>query len=560
MKMKNFKYIYNSISFKIIFYIIIILTPLISLLIYNIYQTHESLLKQVEGTHKNMLQSYLTQIDTQLKNSMNYTLDMALFQSDPKILVSESDDTDVAFAKYRIFTSLSNRLLSTNQIDAFFIYVRNGDYFISATQHGVSSSELNELKRYVLANSEMIGSSNNFPKSTWTSTTIDKHNSLINLSYGNGDIIAGAYTSTDRIKNEFTRKNFITAKLLFLPSASLNEVIDKQPKDHVVITSKSSVADILLIEVLSKSVILQSLPFIQKYILLVSIFLALMLPLLILLMNVTIVKPLRKLTKSLGRVRVGDLKYRIDLHRSSNEFEIVNSTFNEMMDTVQNLKINVYEEQIKVQKSQLRNLQLQINPHFLINSLNMVNNLIQNEDSATAKKLILYSVDYFRYMAKADNDFVPLYEEINHIKDYLEIQKIRYKDKFTYSIDINQLIEDMLIPPMLIQNFVENSIKYAIDMNKVIHLSVKVEYFEVDYYPYAKISISDSGIGYPADSLKRINSGKKIIDSLGDHIGIFNSVQRVKILYNGKGSWKFYNDGGAVSELRVPALFDDQLV
>lgn len=557
MKIKNFKFIYNSISFKIVFYIIIILTPLISLLIYNIYQTHESLLKQVEGTHKNMLQSYLTQIDTQLKNSMNYTLDMALFQSDPKILVSERDDTDVAFAKYRIFTNLSNRLLSTNQIDAFFIYVRNGDYFISATQHGVSSSELNELKRYVLANSEMISSSSNFPKSTWTLTTIDKHNSLINLSYGNGDIIAGAYTSTDRIKNEFSRKNFITAKLLFLPSDSLNEVIDKQPKDHVVITSKSSVADILLIEVLSKSVILQSLPFIQKYILLVSIFLALMLPLLILLMNFTIVKPLRKLTKSMGRVRVGDLNYRMDIHRSSNEFEIVNSTFNQMMDTVQNLKINVYEEQIKVQKSQLRNLQLQINPHFLINSLNMVNNLIQNEDSATAKKLILYSVDYFRYMAKADNDFVPLYEEINHITDYLEIQKIRYKDKFAYSIKVNKLIEDMLIPPMLIQNFVENSIKYAIDMNKVIHLSVKVEYFEVDYYPYAKIVISDSGIGYPTDSLERINSGKKIIDSFGDHIGIFNSVQRIKILYHGKGNWKFYNDGGAVSEITLPALFEN---
>jgi two-component system, sensor histidine kinase YesM len=557
MEIKDFKFIYNSISFKIVFYIIIILTPLISLLIYNIYQTHESLLKQVEGTHTNMLQSYLTQIDTQLKNSMNYTLDMAMFQSDPKILVSERDDTDVVFAKYRIFTNLSNRLLSTNQIDAFFVYVRNGDYFIQATQHGVSSSELDELKRYVRANSGMISSSTNSPKSTWTLTNINKHNSLINLSYGNGDIIAGAYTSTDRIKKEFSRKNVISAKLLFIPSDSLNNEIIKQPKDNVVITSKSSVADILLIEVLSKSVILQSLPFIQKYIFWVSIFLALMLPLLILLMNVTIVKPLRKLLISMGRVRIGDLKHRIDLHRSSNEFEIVNSTFNEMMDTVQNLRINVYEEQIKVQKSQLRNLQLQINPHFLINSLNMVNNLIQNEDSATAKKLILYSVDYFRYMAKADNDFVPLYEEINHIKDYLEIQKIRYKDKFTYSINVNKLIEDMLIPPMLIQNFVENSIKYAIDMTKVIHLSVKVEYFEVDYYPYAKIVISDSGIGYPTDSLEMLNSGNKPHHSLSGHIGIFNSVQRVKILYNGKGSWKFYNDGGAVSELSVPALYED---
>jgi two-component system, sensor histidine kinase YesM len=228
-----------------------------------------------------------------------------------------------------------------------------------------------------------------------------------------------------------------------------------------------------------------------------------------------------------------------------------------MMDTVQNLKINVYEEQIKVQKSQLRNLQLQINPHFLINSLNMVNNLLQNEDSATAKKLILHSVDYFRYMTKADNDFVPLYEEINHIKDYLDIQKIRYKDKFTYSINVNKLIEDMLIPPMLIQNFVENSIKYAIDMNKVIHLSVKVEYFEVDYYPYAKIVISDSGIGYPPDRLERLNSGKKPQHSLGGQIGIFNSIQRIKFLYQGKGNWKFYNDGGAVSEIILPALFED---
>jgi two-component system, sensor histidine kinase YesM len=557
MKVKNSKIIYNSISFKIVFYIIIILTPLISLLIYNIYQTHESLLKQVEGTHKNMLQSYLTQIDTQLKNSMNFTLDMAIFQSDPKILVSERDDTDVVFAKYRIFTSLSNRLLSTNQIDAFFIYVKNGDYFIQATQHGVSSSEINELKEHVRAKSKLISSTNNSPKSTWTLTQIDKHNSLINLSYGNGDIIAGAYTSTDRMKNEFSRKNIIKAKLLFIPPDSLTNEINKQPKDHVVITSKSSVADILLIEVLSKSVILQSLPFIQKYILLVSIFLALMLPLLILLMNVTIVSPLRKLLTSMGRVRIGDLTHRIDPQKSSNEFEIVNSTFNEMMDTVQNLKINIYEEQIKVQKSQLRNLQLQINPHFLINSLNMVNNLIQNEDSATAKKLILYSVDYFRYMAKADNDFVPLYEEINHIKDYLEIQKIRYKDKFTYSINVNKLIEDMLIPPMLIQNFVENSIKYAIDMKKVIHLFVKVEYFEVDYYPYAKIVISDSGIGYPTDSLGRINSGKKPPHSFGGNIGIFNSVQRIKILYQGKGTWKFYNDGGAVSEFNLPALFED---
>ena len=94
-------------------------------------------------------------------------------------------------------------------------------------------------------------------------------------------------------------------------------------------------------------------------------------------------------------------------------------------------------------------------------------------------------------------------------------------------------------------------------MSTIIHISIDVEYFEIIYYPYARITISDNGVGYPPDILERLNSGKKITDSLGDHIGIFNSVQRIKILYNGDGSWKFHNDGGAMSELTLPALFDN---
>jgi two-component system, sensor histidine kinase YesM len=556
MKIRNFRFIYNSISFKIFLIIIVILAPLISLLIYNNYQARESLLDQVKGTHRNMLQTYLIQIDAQLKNSMGYTLDMALFQNDPKILIDDTDESTIAFAKNRVFTSLSNRLISNNLIDAFFLYVEHQDYFIIVTQHGVSSSELEELKKYVVLNYRGENTANTFPKSTWNFTQVDKRNSLINLSNGNNGIIAGAYTSTDRLLNSFVQEDFTNLNLSFIPTTALGAEANKLPQDTLLISGRSSVSNISLVEYLPEKKVLNDLPFIQKYILVVSIFLILMLPILILLMKLIVVNPLQKLTKSMHRIRSGDLMYRINIKRSSNEFQIVNITFNKMMDDLQHLKIDVYEEKIKAQKSQLRNLQLQIKPHFLINSLNMVNNLIQNENLASARDLILHSVDYFRYMSKAENDFVPLNEEIKHVTDYLEIQKLRYKDKFTYSININQLIEDMLVPPMLIQNFVENSIKYAIEMSKLIHISIKVEYFEVDYYPYAKIIITDTSMGYPTDILERLNSGKKITDSLGEHIGIYNSVQRMRILYEGKARWKFYNDSGAVSELNLPALFD----
>jgi two-component system sensor histidine kinase YesM len=504
-----------------------------------------------------MLQTYLTQIDAQLKNSMGYSLDMVLFQTDPEILIRSEDESALAFAKNRIYLSLSNRLLSNNMIDAFFLYEKSEDTFIVATQHGVSANELDELKKYVALNYKGSNTANSFPKSNWIFTQLTGKNSLINLSYGNNGTIAGAYTSTDRFLTEFNQEDFTNLKLSFIPSDALEVETSKLQKGTLLITGQSSVANILLIEHLPEEEILKSLPFIQKYIIVISLFLALMLPVLIILMQLIVVNPLHKLTKSMLKIRSGDLKYRIKPDkRSSNEFELVNTTFNTMMDEVQNLKINVYEEQIKVQKSQLRNLQLQIKPHFLINSLNMVHNLIHNENFTTAREMILHSVDYFRYMSKVDDDFVPLNDEIRHVTNYLEIQKIRYIDKFTYSIDVNKLIEDMLVPPMLVQNFVENSIKYAIEMSKVLHISIKVEYFEVDYYPYAKIIISDTGIGYPENVLEKINAGRKIKDSLGEHIGIYNSVQRLKVLYEGKASWKFYNEGGAASEIILPALFE----
>ncbi|MNC45356.1 Sensor histidine kinase YpdA [compost metagenome] len=156
---------------------------------------------------------------------------------------------------------------------------------------------------------------------------------------------------------------------------------------------------------------------------------------------------------------------------------------------------------------------------------------------------------------KVDEDLVPLYDEMKHVTTYLKIQMIRYKDKFTYSLEIDPLIADMLVPPMLIQNFVENSIKYAIQMNNHIQIAVRVSSFERDYYPYAKISISDSGHGYPQYQLWLLNQGERISKHDDMHIGIYNAVKRLKILFKGQAEWHFYNDHGAVSELILPALF-----
>ena len=557
MKLKKFRFLYNSIFFKVIFIILLVLSPLISVLIYNNYQARLSLIRQVESTHYSMLQSYATQLDFQLKNSMAVALDMAFNQKDPKLLSQNADDSEVSISTYNIYRNLTDKLFSIYMVDTIYIYIKNGDHFISASQYSVNSDTTSALKKLVISYSQSIASTNYTQKSSWHFTDINGTKGLVNFSYENQDIIAGVYINTDRLIKEYFHINSSLSQIQMISTSSFPDLAQDLSTDTKLLAADSKVANISLVEALSKNDILKSLPFMQKYALFASIIFILTGPILVHLMNIIVMKPLNKISHAMTHVQTGDLSFRIPKKRSSNEFEIVNLVFNEMMDTVQSLKISVYEEQIKAQKSQLRNLQLQIKPHFLINSLNMVNNLIYNQDLDNAKKLILLSVDYFRYMSKADQNFVKLHEEILHLTNYLEIQKIRYIDRFTYTINSNKLIEDMLIPPMLIQSFVENSIKYAIQTNNIINISVNVEYFEIEFYPYAKITVSDTGIGYPLDILENLNSGYKIKNKEGTHIGIFNSVQRIKILYEGKASWKFLNNNGAVSELILPALFEN---
>ncbi|APO47644.1 hypothetical protein BS614_28800 [Paenibacillus xylanexedens] len=552
MKRLRHKGFYNSIFIKLLG-IFAILIPVIAMFIYTNYQARSTLVKQVENTHQNMLQSYWIQIDNELNNAVTFAVNTAWFESDLQLTLS-NDESDSELAKQRISLNLSKQILyGTNLVDTLFVYTDNAYISASSSQN---PEERNAVKSYVMQAAASLETSDLSLKTDWKFIKIYNHSSMIHFSKGDNGVLTGVYVNLDRSLNYYSKNN-PNFTLYLIPNNDLQRAISDIPKNNLIITAPSSSAPISFVEVIPEDTILKALPFMQKYTLAISIIVAALLPFLFFLVRLTVVQPLQKLNKAMKHIQRGDLQYRISPYRVSNEIAIVNQTFNQMMDEVQHLKISVYEEEIKLQKSLLRSLQMQIQPHFIINSLNMVYNLLENKDSQTAKKLIVHSVDFYRYMIKVDNDFVPLHEEIKHVDTYLQIQSIRYMDKFTYSLDINKMIADMLVPPMLIQNFVENSIKYSVQSNKCIHIAVNVDYFEIDFYPFAKIIISDTGNGYPINQLELLNQGKIIAGRDGEHIGIRNTVQRLSLLYEGKAHWRFYNDNGAVSELMLPALFPE---
>ncbi|OYO41028.1 hypothetical protein CG709_21355 [Lachnotalea glycerini] len=136
-------------------------------------------------------------------------------------------------------------------------------------------------------------------------------------------------------------------------------------------------------------------------------------------------------------------------------------------------------------------------------------------------------MEYFRYTLRNANDLVTLKEEIHFVKNYLEIQKIRFPEKFTCVYDIDEGISELLILPLIIENFVENSIKYALKMDDLIEIILIIK----SDGNKMSISICDTGCGMSEDRLQQLKDGVIIHDRIGKHIGIWNCRRRLNLYY-----------------------------
>jgi two-component system sensor histidine kinase YesM len=269
-----------------------------------------------------------------------------------------------------------------------------------------------------------------------------------------------------------------------------------------------------------------------------------------------ILLPIKVITRAMVSLRDGNPDTHISLNASSDEFSIMNNTFNSMISEIKNLKIKIYEEKIDKQRVELKHLQLQINPHFFLNSLNIIYQLANLRDYKLIQEMSFCLIEYFRFMFRSNFTFVSVEEEINHTKNYLRIQQMRFPEHLTYRVSVPDSLLIFPIPPLSIQTFVENSIKYSVNNDTTACVTVEISH-ECSGAGVAGmiIIIKDTGDGFDLADLERFNRSESIEDNNGEHIGIWNVRRRLSILY-GETAWiRFYNGekGGACVEMRLPA-------
>lgn len=173
------------------------------------------------------------------------------------------------------------------------------------------------------------------------------------------------------------------------------------------------------------------------------------------------------------------------------------------------------------QKAEFKALQFQVNPHFLFNALNTIS-YVCREDPERARELLLTLANYFRYNLNYDAYIVPLEEELEHVQDYLEIEKARFEEKLLVTFEMPEQM-DINIPTLILQPVVENAVRYGINKDGKRIVKIHVEEEPEGFM----VCISDEGKGISEEILEKLKNDEPI----GSSIGLSNVHKRMKSMY-----------------------------
>lgn len=217
-------------------------------------------------------------------------------------------------------------------------------------------------------------------------------------------------------------------------------------------------------------------------------------------------------------------------------------------------EIALYENELNKNRIQMDYLQLQIKPHFYLNCLNFIYQMIDLGGYEEAKRMAVTVSDYLRYLFKNSMELVKIGSELMHVENYLKIQKMRYQDAFSYYIEQDEDTCSCMIPPLLIQTFVENAVRHSVSLDRSVEITIVVCAESNELGKGVRISISDMGEGFSGEVLRTLNAGGELAGEDGHRIGIANCLKRIHFFYGGKEQVKFYNNpaGGAVVDIYLP--------
>ncbi|GIQ68222.1 sensor histidine kinase [Xylanibacillus composti] len=240
-------------------------------------------------------------------------------------------------------------------------------------------------------------------------------------------------------------------------------------------------------------------------------------------------RPVNKLLRTLDRIGEDDGSlYVYAQHYRYRELNYIGNKFRELMIRINQLIEQNYLSQISLKEEELKALQSQINPHFLFNTLQLLQTEIVCGNMASSNHIVVSLSNLFRYSMRQAEEVVELRKEIEHVKDYLYIMNKKYNDRISISMHIPQDLQSVQVPKLILQPIVENSIRHGFGDDR---REGSIQLYAARVRRGLLFMVRDNGKGMDQESLRMLRKHIEKPNRKTGNIGLYNVSQRIKLKY-----------------------------
>lgn len=476
------------------------------------FLSYHNSIKNTENVISYTLNSYAMLLGNKITNANTALYELGNNNVTLLNMCSSSDESQYVILRYQFITPLDDKIKTSNSAETMFVYINEKEDYIRIPRYSATDVGEKPYVKYI--------ENYDYSSSHWFLS--EDKSELIRVLYDNSlNIYYGASIDlTEFVSKLDGLEGFDTLNFSFneteLSSSSSQLCFNNEIADGIYLTAN-----------LASRELNNSIGFIQPILILFFILYLALIPCLFFPLRRFVGNPLKTLNHANSQLQEGNEDYRILEHGNSQEFHDAYESFNRMACAQQQLHREIMEKELSNKQLVIDFLQLQIRPHFLLNSFNVLYTLIQQMQKELAQEMVLFLSDYFRYLFRSGRELQLFSKERKLIENYMNISKISYPVSFEVSYQIDPILELMRVPPLLLHSFMENIVAHALLPDKQVHIVFSGEYNN----GIVTFIISDNGKGIDADALYSINHIEDRTIDDGKNVGIKNSIWRLKYYY-----------------------------
>ncbi len=265
-----------------------------------------------------------------------------------------------------------------------------------------------------------------------------------------------------------------------------------------------------------------------------------------------VTRPIIRLNDSIREIEMGKVNPQVYIGGPS-EIEHLGKTLRRSYDQIDQLMKDMVASQEEKRKTELDALQSQINPHFLYNTLDSIVWMIEGAKYDEAVFMITQLASLFRVSLSSGKTIIPIEDEIRHAGNYMNIQKVRFKDAFTISFDIDESIKRFCTVKLIVQPILENAVYYGVKDMEDGQIHVKGFMGEDgDIY----ITVSDNGFGMSGEEVEGLLTDDTRVRKKGSGVGLINVQRRIQLRFGEEYGLKIDSepDEGTTVTIHIPAI------